>query len=96
MLISIALFPVVNSFARLGIPRALASILVILGLVAACGEFSTQSTQPLAQLLARAPDLIEIGQRTLAHLTGRPVATATLRQEGASALVGVLAPSLPS
>jgi predicted PurR-regulated permease PerM len=92
VLVSIALFPVVNSFARIGIPRAMASIVVILSLVAACVGIFYAVHQPMAQLLAKAPDLIEIGQRTLAHLTGRPVATATLRQEGASALVDVLAP----
>jgi predicted PurR-regulated permease PerM len=92
VLISIALFPIVNSAARFGVPRALASVLVLLSLVATSSGIIYAVREPLSQLVARGPELMATWQRFIADVTGRHIGPATARQEGASALVDVLTP----
>jgi predicted PurR-regulated permease PerM len=91
-LVSVALFPVVNGAARLGIPRALAAVLALLAVVATSSGIIYAVREPLAQLGARGPELMATWQRLLAHATGRNIGPATARQEGATALVDVLTP----
>lgn len=92
ILISIALFPVVNSAARHGVPRALASVLVLLALVATSTGIIYAVREPLAQLVSRGPELMATWQRFMAEATGRHIGPATARQEGATALVDILTP----
>lgn len=92
VLVSVALFPVVNGAVRIGIPRALAAILALLGLVGTSGGILYAVREPLAQLGARGPELMATWQRLLAHATGRKIGPATARQEGATALVDMLTP----
>ncbi len=92
VLVAIALFPVVNGAARVGVPRALAAILALLALVGTSSGILYAVREPLAQLGARGPELMATWQRLLAHATGRNIGPATARQEGATALVDVLTP----
>jgi predicted PurR-regulated permease PerM len=92
VLVSIALFPVVNGAARLGIPRALAAVLALLAVVATSSGIVYAVREPLAQLGARGPELMATWQRLLANATGRNIGPATARQESATALVDVLTP----
>jgi len=101
VLVSIALFPVVNRAARFGVPRGLASILSLLCLLAASGGIVYAVRQPLAQLAARGPELVGIGHRWLTqlathdtHPTGRQaiVQEVVATQSEQDAVVGVLAP----
>ncbi|HTQ35824.1 MAG TPA: AI-2E family transporter [Steroidobacteraceae bacterium] len=91
VLVAIALFPVVNRAGRLGIPRALASLCVLLALVGASVGILYSVRSPLAQLAARAPELMATGQRLLLAAVGRHGAAA---QEAPAALVGALTPLL--
>jgi predicted PurR-regulated permease PerM len=92
VLLSIALFPFVNRAARAGVPRALASILALLTLVGVTVSIIYSVREPLTQLLARGPDLVEIGQRLLANFTGRTPGAVAARQERAAAVMEMLAP----
>jgi predicted PurR-regulated permease PerM len=74
VLLSIALFPIVNRMARLEIPRALASIAALITLVSASVAVIYSVRQPLAQLAARGPDLFDAGRELLASLAGEPAA----------------------
>jgi predicted PurR-regulated permease PerM len=102
VLISIALFPVVNRAARVGIPRGLASILALLILLSAAGGILYAVREPLAQLASRAPELVSVGHRWVTGLAGHdakpaPRQTAMVqevvaKQSEQAALVEVLAP----
>jgi len=93
VLVSIALFPVVNRAARAGVPRALASVFMLLTLVATSGAVLYAVRAPLAQLGARGPELMATGQQLLMHAAGRHAASA---QESPAVLVDALAPVVAS
>ncbi len=66
--------------ARMGVPRALASILVLLAMVGTSGGIIYSVREPLTQLAARGPQLAEIWQQLLTHVTGRSAASVGGRQ----------------
>jgi len=102
VLVSIALFPVVNRAARLGIPRGLASILVLAGLLSVAAGIVYAVHQPLMQLASRAPELVSTGHRWVTELAGHSSQSAArqtamvqevvAKQSEQEALVGVLTP----
>jgi predicted PurR-regulated permease PerM len=102
VLVSIALFPVVNRAARIGMPRGLASILALLCLLSVGGGILYAVRQPLVQLAARGPELVSAGHRWLTGLAvhdGHPAARQTAivqevvaKQSEQEALVEVLTP----
>jgi predicted PurR-regulated permease PerM len=71
VLLSIALFPVVNRAAHLGLPRAIASILSLAALLGASAALLWAVHMPLAQLAARAPELVDAGYDFAARWTGQ-------------------------
>jgi predicted PurR-regulated permease PerM len=94
VLLSIALFPVVNRAAHLGIPRGLASLGALIGIVAISGGILYTVREPLAQLGERVPEIMDAGQQLLMRAAGRH-ATATQAPDAApAALVDALAPVL--
>lgn len=90
VLLAIALFPAVNRAARLGIPRALASLAVLVALVGASGLLLYAVRQPLAQLAARGPDLMAATEQLLARLANRPIHAPA--QAESTPLMGMIAP----
>lgn len=82
VLLSIALFPIVNRASRLGLPRALASVLSLAMVVGISTGTLYLVREPLAQLAARGPQLVAAGQRVLVDIAGRearaPVAFAEI------------------
>ena len=70
VLLSIALFPIVNRAVHIGLPRALASILTLTALLAASAGLLYAVRVPLAQLAARGPELVAAGHRVLSGWTG--------------------------
>jgi predicted PurR-regulated permease PerM len=95
VLVSIALFPVVNRAARLGVPRALASLLVLAALVSASLGLLYAVRQPLAQLAARGPEFVNAGRQLVATLANRPLPAAAAGQAQPSLeVVGPLAAGL--
>lgn len=70
VLLSIALFPVVNRAVRLGLPRALASLMTLLALLCASAGLLYAVREPLAQMAARGPALVAAGHRLLSRWTG--------------------------
>jgi predicted PurR-regulated permease PerM len=94
VLLSIALFPVVNRAAHMGIPRALASLSVVLGVVAIGGGILYLAREPLAQLGARVPQIMGVGQQLLMRAVGRHESAASLQPHEPEALVDALAPVL--
>lgn len=89
VLLSIALFPVVNRAVHLGVPRAIASILSLAALLGASGALIYAVRLPLAQIAARAPELVDAGYRFVASWTGRKPAAAGA---GAETVLGMLTP----
>ena len=103
VLLSIALFSLVNRLARLGIPRALAAAVVLLVLVGASGSALYAVRKPIVQLAARGPELVAAGHRLLQRIAsdappraaGRQsaiVQEVVTRQGEQAALVDVMAP----
>lgn len=102
VLVSIALFPVVNRASRVGIPRAVAAVLALVCLLAVGGGILYAVRQPLAQLASRGPELVSVGHRWLTQLAIHdahppPRQTAIVqevvaKQSEQEALVDVLAP----
>ncbi len=74
VLVSIALFPLVNRAAHAGLPRALASVLALATLVGVSGGIVYLVREPLAQLASRGPDLVAAGKRFMVDLLGREAA----------------------
>jgi predicted PurR-regulated permease PerM len=93
VLLSIALFPAANRAARGGVPRALASLGMLLGLVAGAGGIMYAVREPLARLGARVPQIMDVGQQLLLRAAGRPHSNSNLKQD-APALVDALTPVL--
>ncbi len=91
VLVSIALFPVVNRAVRLGLPRAIAAVLSLLTLVGGSFAIIYAVRRPLAQLASRGPELVETGHRVLARAMGQ-TRPAVIRAEGQAALMDALAP----
>lgn len=94
VLLSIALFPAVNRAVRIGLPRALASAGVLLALVGAGGAILYSVRKPLAQLFARVPDIMEVGQQLLARIAGRHQSAAQIDEETPAAIVDAMTPML--
>ena len=103
VVLSIALFSVVNKLVRLGLPRALAAALVLLTLVATCCGALYAVREPLTQLAARGPELVASGHKLLARIGdhGQPAASGrqsalvqevVAKQGEQAALVDVMAP----
>jgi predicted PurR-regulated permease PerM len=92
VLVSIALFPVVNRAAHFGVPRALASISVLLLIVGTSAGMLYSVRQPLVQLAARGPEIMGTAQRLLLRAAGQR--NSTTIQHQAEALVDVLTPVL--
>jgi predicted PurR-regulated permease PerM len=103
VLISIALFPIVNRAARIGIPRGLAALLALLILIAASTGVLYGVRTPLGELVARAPDLVSAGHKLLvdhAVPKSRPVTNrqsavvqeVVTRQSEQEAMVKMMAP----
>ena len=65
VLISIALFPIVNRAARMGIPRGLAALMALLILIGASAAVLYGVRNPLGELVSRAPDLVSAGHKLL-------------------------------
>jgi predicted PurR-regulated permease PerM len=84
VVLSIALFSVVNRLVRLGLPRPLAAAIVLFALVGLCGGALYAVRQPLLQLAARGPELVATGHTLLQKISRHPVKAASERQ---SALV---------
>jgi predicted PurR-regulated permease PerM len=80
VLLSLALFPIVNRAARLGVPRGLAALLVLVVLVMTSGAILYAVRGPLTQLAARAPDLVSAGHDLLVKHTGSEPRSAANRQ----------------
>ncbi|MET0279571.1 MAG: AI-2E family transporter [Steroidobacteraceae bacterium] len=74
VLVSIALFPVVNRAARVGVPRALASVLALALLVGISAGVLYAVREPLTQLASRGPELVAAAKRMLVDLLGREAA----------------------
>ncbi len=70
VLLSIALFPVVNRAVHLGLPRAIASLLSLAALLGASAALIYAVRVPLAQLAARGPELAAAGLRFVAGWAG--------------------------
>jgi len=80
VLLSIALFPIVNRAARIGVPRGLAALLAVLIVIGVGAGVLYGVRNPLGQLVARAPDLVSAGHRlVIEHAAPKPRA-ATNRQ----------------
>jgi len=103
VLLSIALFPLVNRAARLGLPRPLASFAALAGLVSISSGILYAVREPLLQLAARGPELVSAGRLMLTSLAGEkpaPVVPASealvqevvAKQGEQAALVDLLAP----
>lgn len=103
VLLSIALFPLVNRAARLGLPRPLASFAALAGLVSVSSGILYAVREPLLQLAARGPELVSAGRLMLTSLAGEkpvPVVPASealvqevvAKQGEQAALVDLLAP----
>ncbi|HXC59397.1 MAG TPA: AI-2E family transporter [Steroidobacteraceae bacterium] len=102
VLVSIALFPIVNRAARLGVPRGLASILVLVGLLGTASGIIYAVHQPLMQLASRGPELVSNGHRWISQLATSPTQPAARqtamvqevvsKQSEQEAVVGVLTP----
>lgn len=71
VLVSIALFPIVNRAARIGVPRALASVMSLAMVVGVSGGIIYAVREPLTQLAARGPQLMAAAQRAVVDLAGR-------------------------
>ena len=103
VVLSIALFSLVNRLVRIGLPRTLAAALVLVVLVGASGSALYAVRAPLLQLAARAPELVATGhsllQRIASQDSPRPanrqsaiVQEVVTRQGEQAALVDVMAP----
>lgn len=79
MLLSLALFPLVNRAAHLGIPRGLAALLALLVLIGSSAGILYAVRDPLTQLAARAPDIVSAGHQLLTEHAA-PKARAANRQ----------------
>lgn len=71
VLLSIALFPVVNRAARMGLPRAIASLLALALLICATAGVLYAVREPLTQLAARGPELVSAGHQLATQVTAR-------------------------
>lgn len=103
VLLSIALFPLVNRASQLGMPRPLASFAALAGLVSISGGILYAVREPLLQLAARGPELVSAGRLMLTRLAGEkpaPVVPASealvqevvAKQGEQAALVDIVAP----
>lgn len=92
VLLAIALFPVVNRAARLGVPRVLASLFFLVALVSASAGLLYAVRRPLTQLASRAPDLVAAGELLMARLAGRATAAQATGADAVSPLTGLIAP----
>lgn len=97
VLLSIALFPIVNRLSHLDLPRALASACVLLLLVGISIGLFYAVRHPLGQLAARGPDLLDAGHQLLAQIAGErvsPRAAARQEQETLASMIAPLAAGL--
>jgi predicted PurR-regulated permease PerM len=103
VVLSIALFSLVNRLVRYGVPRSLAAALVLLVLVGASGSAIYAVREPLLQLATRAPELVAAGHKLLRQSAEKEPQTAAGRQSAIvqevvsrqgeqAALVDVMAP----
>lgn len=102
VLLSIALFPLVNRAARVGIPRWLAALMALVVLIGAGSAVLYSVREPLGQLVARGPELVSAGHKFVAGQAGpmpRPASRQTavvqevVAQQGEQeAMVNLLAP----
>ncbi len=103
VLLSIALFPIVNRAAHWGIPRGLASLMALVLLISASGGVIYAVREPLSELAARGPELVGMAHKTLTRFAteekaapaGRQVAMVqevVAKQSEQAALVDVIAP----
>jgi predicted PurR-regulated permease PerM len=76
VLMSIALFSLVNRIVRWGVPRGLAAVAVLLALVVTSVGALYLVRQPLTQLAARAPELVAAGHQLLIRVSPKERATA--------------------
>lgn len=103
IVLSVALFSLVNRMVRLGFPRPLAAALVLLVLVGASGSAVYAVREPLLQLAARGPELVAAGHKLIQRVAvtepsqaggrqGAIVQEVVARQGEQAALVDVMAP----
>jgi predicted PurR-regulated permease PerM len=92
VLVAIALFPIVNRMVRLAIPRALASVSVLIALVALSCTVIYAVRQPLAQLAARGPELLATARELIARLAGQPLSRDVAQHQAPTELSELMAP----